>query len=725
MKQVLENFKTGTIVVEDVPPPTLKPGCVLVRNHYSLISSGTEGSTLKLGQMGLIGKARARPEQARKVLQVARTEGVMTAYQAARRSLDMPVVLGYSCAGEVVDVHPDVDNIQPGDWVAGGGPGYANHAEIVTIPRNLCAKVSKDIDLRHGAFTTVGTIALQAVRIADVRIGENVVVIGLGLVGLLTVQLLRSAGCKVFGIDINPDRVRFITDQNYGESAVSGADNLHEQILAFTRGIGADAVVITAGTEDNGPVALAGELARHKGRVVVVGRTKMEAPRETYLFKELELVTSLAYGPGTGDISYEQAGLDYPVAYVRWTENRNMGAFLDLISQGRIQLDPLITHEFPVADAVTAFDVITGKSTEQFIAVLLRYPQPESAKIDKRPVSLDSKRGGRKVGSATKSVGIGIIGAGSFATNEFIPLFSKLNNIDLRGIATATGVRAQALGKQYGFSFCTSESQDVLDDDGTDCVFILTRHDTHASLATAALNAGKHVYIEKPLALTLEELEQVKTAHEGTGLCLMVGFNRRYAPLSLRLAEFFRGRAQPMSILFRANVGYRPPDHWLHDPKQGGGVIIGEACHLIDYCHWLVGHPVTNISTVALGGSDVGVISEDNVHITLSFADGSIATVAYLSNGSKAYSRERVEVYCDNKTAVLTDFRTLELAQGMRVKRSRLWFSRDKGHPGQIAHFLEAVAGKDTQTIDTDGYFASSLSTIRAAMAVHSPNKES
>ncbi len=720
MKQVLENFKTGTIVVEDVPPPTLRPGCVLVRNHYSLISSGTEGSTLKLGQMGLIGKARARPEQARKVLQVARTEGVMTAYQAARRSLDMPVVLGYSCAGEVVDVHPDVEDIQRGDWVAGGGPGYANHAEIVTIPRNLCAKVSKNIDLRHAAFTTVGTIGLQAVRIADVRIGENVVVIGLGLVGLLTVQLLRSAGCKVFGIDIDPDRVKFISDQNYGESAVSGADNLHEKILAFTHGIGADAVIITAGTEHNGPVALAGELARQKGRVVVVGRTKMEAPRETYLFKELELVTSFAYGPGTADISYEQEGLDYPVAYVRWTENRNMSAFLDLISQGQIQLDPLITHELPVEDAAKAFDVITGKSEEKSTAVLLRYPQPKSVEINKQPVSLRSTQEKRGVGSATKSVGIGIIGAGSFATNEFIPLFSKFNNIDRRGIATATGVRAQALGKQYGFSFCTSEAQDVLDDDGTDCVFILTRHDTHASLATAALNAGKHVYVEKPLALTLEELEQVKAAHNGTGLCLMVGFNRRYAPLSLRLAEFFRGRAQPMSILFRANVGYRPPEHWLHDARQGGGVIIGEACHLIDYCHWLVGHPVTNISTVALGGSDVGVISEDNVHITLTFADGSIATVTYLSNGSKAYSRERVEVYCDNKTAVLTDFRTLELAQGMRVKQSRLWFSRDKGHQGQIAHFLEAVAGKDTKAIDANGYFASSLSTIKAALALRS-----
>lgn len=692
MKQVLQNFKTGELKVEDVPAPMIRPGFVLARNHYSLISSGTEGGTVKLGQMSLLGKARARPEQVRKVLQVARTEGWVTAYQAATRSLDMPVALGYCCASEVIDVGSGVIDLQVGDRVACGGAGYANHAEVVCVPRNLCVKVPEGVDMRHAAFTTLGSIATQSVRVADVRLGEHVVVIGLGLVGLLVTQVLQAAGCNVFGIDIDSSRVQFANEHGFCQAASRDTDNLHEQVTAFSGGHGADAIIITAAAPDNDPVTLAGELARYKARVVVVGRTEMKAPRETYLFKELELCTSLAYGPGTGDPSYEEKGQDYPIGYVRWTENRNMAAFLQLIADEKIQLDPLITHEFGITDAPQAFQVVTGEAGEPSIAVLLRYPQSETVKTEPERIALRSPAAWRD-GRPLDVVRVGVIGAGSFATNTMVPILAKTTNVELRGIASASGVRAQALGEKYGFAYCTAGAQEILTDPQIDCVFILTRHDTHASLTAAALAFGKHVFVEKPLAMNEAELKLVEEAQRRTGLNVMVGFNRRYAPMALKLKEFFANRAQPMSILYRVNVGYRPPEHWLHDPKQGGGVIIGEACHFIDFCHWLVDAPPVEVAARALDGADRGVISEDNVHITLAFADGSLATILYLSNGSKAFSRERIEAFCDNSSAVLDDFQFLKLMRGMEMtKTQRVWLDYTKGHKETVQAFLDALA---------------------------------
>lgn len=716
MKQVLENFRTGELSVEDVPAPVVRPGFVLVRNHYSLISTGTEGGTVKLGQMSLVGKARARPEQVRKVLQMVRSDGLLTTYHAATRSLDMPMALGYCCAGQVVDVGAGVTDIAAGQYVACGGGGYASHAEVVCIPRNLCVRAPEGVDLRHAAFTTLGSIAMQSVRVADVRLGENVVVIGVGLVGLLVVQILRAAGCNVFGIDLSPGRVQFAIDRGFCQAATRDAGNLSEQVMAFSGGYGADAVIITAAAPSNDPVALAGEMARYKGRVVVVGRTKMEAPRDTYLFKELELCTSLAYGPGTGDASYEEGGLDYPVGYVRWTENRNMAAFLQLVAQEKVQLDPLITHEFDIGDAPRAFQVITGQAKEPSIAVLLRYPRSETAvgepeRIPLKPPVVQQRR-------PSGVVRVGVIGAGSFATNFMIPILAKTKDVELGGIVSATGVRARALGKKYGFAYCASDAQQILDDSGIDCVFILTRHDTHASLTAAALEAGKHVFVEKPLAMNEEELKRVEEAWQRAGLNVMVDFNRRYAPLALKLKAFFSGRTQPMSIVYRANVGYRPPEHWLHDPKQGGGVIIGEGCHFIDFCHWLVEAPPVDVSARMLGGADKGVISEDNAHITLSFADGSLATVLYLSNGSKAYSRERVEVLCESGSAMLEDFRLLERVRGLGLtKKTRALLQPDKGHTGAVACFIAAVQSGNLSDLFRE-QFVSMQATVRAAGAL-------
>lgn len=711
MKQVLENLRNGDISVDEIPSPTIKPGQVLVRNHFSLISTGTEGGTVKLGRMSYIGKAKARPEQVQKVIKVVRTQGLLTAYHAVDRSLDIPIALGYSCAGEVIEIGPDITDLSVGDTVACAGAGLANHAEIVAIPRNLCVQTPSNMNLKYAAFTTVGAIAMQGIRIADTKLGENVVVIGLGLVGILTAQILRAAGANVFGIDVDENQLSYVNKLGICKTENFNADNLIEQVMSFSNGNGADSVIITATTNDNGPVSLAGKVARHKARVVAVGRTEMKAPRETFLFKELELHTSYAYGPGTGDPSYEENGVDYPIGYVRWTENRNMSAFIDLIDQKKIDLSHLITHEFDIDEADKAFDLVIDNSQEHVSAVILRYPHREQTyytnNIPLQNASLSSI-------DNNKIIGVSLIGAGSHATNELIPLLSKFKNIDLRGIATATGIRAHSLGKKYKFQFCTSDTDAILSDDKTDCIYILTRHDTHADLTAAALKAGKHVFVEKPLALNTDELDSIKNAYQHSNKILLTGFNRRYAPTAIKMRNYFGNRAQPLFISYRSNVGYRPPNHWLHNQIEGGGVIIGEACHFIDFCYWFIGSPIVDIHVNALKGKSTGLISEDNVHITLSFSDGSVAAITYISNGSVSYSRERIEVHCDNKSADLQDFKKLTLSDSKRTKQFTNWISADMGHRAQSKSFLDAISENNPALIDSQGYLESSNITIEA-----------
>ncbi len=711
MKQVIENLKTGAISVADVPPPILRPGTVLIRNHYSLISKGTEAGTVRLGKMGLIGKARARPEHARKVIDLALRQGPLTALSVANRALDVPIALGYCSSGIVEAVAPDVAEFAVGDQVACGGAGYANHAEVVCVPKNLCVKLPKDADLRHAVFTTIGAIAVQALRVSKAQLGERVVVIGLGLVGVLLTTLLRAAGCRVFGVDKDPMRLALGMDHGLEAGALVSSDTLQTDVQNFSTGQGADAVFVAAGTDDNGPVALAGQIARIKGRVVVVGRTEMDAPRETYLYKELELLTSMGYGPGTGDDQYELKGHDYPVGYVRWTENRNMDAFAHLAVTGAISVDELISHEFDIDEAPAAFDLITGAGNERCTAVILRYPVPTNGAPTLRPPDGQRVSLRRKLNSS-KGPNIGVIGAGSYATNEFLPLLAKEKQVRLRGIASATGLRATALGTKYGFEYSAAEPHEVLDDSDTDCVFILTRHDSHAQLAADALRAGKHVFVEKPLALNRVELEQVRDAWNGSGCQLMVGFNRRFSKHARRLRDFFEPRSAPLSITYRANVGYRARDHWLHDDRQGGGVIIGEACHHIDFCNWLVGAAPETVTGISLGGN-CGAVLADTAHISLQYKDGSIAAVQYVSNGAKSFADEAVEVHCAGRSAVLTDYKSVRYSNGSFLPRAPAFPSLDKGHAGQIRDFLLSLGEREPR--DVDLYFSSSLAAIRAS----------
>jgi len=717
MRQVVQNFKTGVVSVEEVPAPILRRGCVLVKNTASLISAGTEGGTVRLGKMSLLGKARARPEQVKKVLQALRTEGILATVNAVSRSLDLPIPLGYSCAGIVEATTDGARDIPAGTPVACGGAGMALHADYVVVPRNICVPIPQGVSFQQAAFTTVGAIALQSTRIADVRLGENVVVIGLGLIGLLTVQILKAGGCRVFGIDVNPQRVEWVEQITICAAIEHGAPGIYDRVLDFTRGYGADAVIITATVADNDPVVLAGELARHKGRVVIVGRTVMNAPRETFLFKELRMATSYASGPGTDDQTYEVEGYDYPIGYVRWTENRNMQCFLDMLSEKRIDIAPLITHTFSIDEAPAAFDLINDPKA-QTIGVILNYGDTQN----ERRLSSIAKTASTVLSpsSSKDRLGVGIIGAGSFATNVMIPLLAKRKDIDIQAIASASGINAAALAKKYGIAHCASEANEVIEAPDVDCVFIFTRHGTHASFAERALLAHKHVFVEKPLALTEEGIKAVAAAQEKSGRVLMIGFNRRFSPLAQKLKHFFSNRCQPMVLELRGNVGYRPPEHWLHDPVEGGGVIIGEACHYIDFCRWIVDSPIVEVDAACIGSSDTRILPEDNVAITLRFKDGSLASILYLSNGARGFSRERCEVHAEARSGVWQDFRYVKLVNDLRLPKTyRSWLFPKKGYKAELDAFFAAANQTDSPTIEwLPGQIDASLATINATKRI-------
>jgi predicted dehydrogenase/threonine dehydrogenase-like Zn-dependent dehydrogenase len=717
LKQLVQNFKTGVVYLEDVPIPKLRDGCLLVRNRASLISVGTERGTVRLGKMGLLGKARARPEQVKKVLQTLRSEGILSTINAVNRALDLPMPLGYSSAGIVEATASGARDMRVGTRVACGGPGRANHADYIVVPRNLCVPIPEGLSFFNAAFTTVGSIAMQSVRIADVRFGENIVVVGLGLIGLLVVQILKAGGCSVLGIDVSPERVAWVEKHGICPVVVRNSGNLLDRVLDFSEGYGADAAIITASGKDNDPVTLAGEVTRHKGKVVVVGRTEMSAPRETYLFKELELRTSYAYGPGTGDESYELKGYDYPIGYVRWTENRNMQLFLKLLNEKRIDIEPLITHIFPFHDAPSAFDLINNPKDE-VIGVVLNYENTTKQEYSSSIEHITPKRLHLK--SSEDKIRVGIIGAGSFATNVMVPLLAKRKDIVLQSIASAGGLNAAALARKYAIPSHTTEPNNIIEATDIDCVFILTRHGSHAPLAEQALLANKHVFVEKPLALTEESLDKIIYAQKKSGMLLMVGFNRRFSPLAGKLKNFFYGQCQPMMLEFRGNVGYRPPEHWLHDPVDGGGVILGEACHYIDFCRWIVDSAITDVTAACIGTSNTSVIPEDNVIINLHFKDGSLATILYVSNGARGFNREHCEIHAEGRSAVWEDFRHVRMVKGLgfpKTYRHRLF--PKKGYKEEVDAFFKSLIKGDAQKNEwLTGQTDASLAAIKASRCI-------
>jgi len=680
MKQIVQDLRSGKTLVIDVPVPAVQPGMALVKTHASLVSAGTERMLVSFAGRGLLGKARARPDQVRLVLEKARREGVLSAARAVRSRLAQPLPLGYASAGVIVEAGAGLGGFRRGDRVACAGGGYALHAEYAVVPQNLLAHLPASVDFECGSFATLGAIALHGFRLAEPQVGERVAVIGLGLLGRLAAGVAEAAGCAVLGIDLSAERVKGA--RAAGLQAVERA-HAERQGAALTGGEGFDVVLVCADSASADPVDLAGRLARDRGRVIAIGAVGLELPRRLYYDKELSFRVSRSYGPGRYDPSYEEAGIDYPAGYVRWTEGRNLQAVLTLIDQGQLDVRSLITHRIPIDKAQQAYALIAGKSRAAFLGVVLTYPQAATVAVSSR---LELRRPAAGTPSAVR---LGVLGAGNFAASTFLPAIRRSAGVQRVGIASAAGRRAADCARRFGFSYATSQAEQILQDAEINTVAILTRHHLHAEQTAAALRAGKHVWCEKPLALRTEELDDLLPALATAQGMLMVGFNRRFAPLVTRLRDSLGDRGEPMHLAYRVYPGQLPLSHWLHDPAQGGGRILGEACHFVDLMTYLAGS--LPVSVYAVGLSDDARYRDDNVAITLTFADGSVGTLTYLAAGAPQAGKERLEVSTGGHTAVLEDFRSLSVYGEGRDREWRSRLDQDKGHTQAWTAFAEAI----------------------------------
>jgi predicted dehydrogenase/threonine dehydrogenase-like Zn-dependent dehydrogenase len=682
MKQILQNLKTGSTELTEIPSPRCRPGHLLIRSSSTLVSAGTERMLVEFGKANLLDKARQQPEKVRMVLDKIKTDGVLPTLEAVRNKLDQPLPMGYCNVGVVVEVGRGVTDFSVGDRVASNG----KHAEMVCVPKNLCAKVPDSVSDEASAFTVIGAIGLQGIRLIQPTLGEAVVVTGLGLIGLMTVQLLKAHGCRVLGLDYDTGKLALA--QKLGADTVDlnqTADPLGASMM-FSRGRGVDAVLITASTKSNEPVHQAAQMCRKRGRIVLVGVTGLELSRADFYEKELSFQVSCSYGPGRYDSQYEDNGHDYPIGHVRWTEQRNFEAVLDMLADGRLQTDVLISHRIPFDQATTAYDLISSRSPS--LGIILQYPEPDAfshSRLLRRTIArLEEPLEGER-SPATPVVGC--IGAGNYATQVLLPAFKK-TGIAFRTVASSTGVSAAHAGSKFGFSEVTSDNQCVIESPDNNTVIIATRHDSHAALAAEALKAGKHVFVEKPLAITREELTMLCHVYEdclrpqASSPIVMVGFNRRFAPQIQRMRQMLAGISEPKTFAMTINAGHIPRDHWTQDRLIGGGRIIGEGCHFVDLLRFLAASPIVGVQAMST--------VEDSVTVTLRFADGSIGTVHYFSNGHKSFPKEQLEVFCSGKVLKLDNFRKLRGYGWPGFRKMDLW-SQDKGQAACVTAFVDAI----------------------------------
>lgn len=706
MRQVVQDFRHGHLHLDDVPTPLLKANGCVVGTACSVVSIGTEKAVIGFASQGLAGKARSRPDLVKQVIRKVRSDGLIGTYRTSMSRLDTPLAMGYSSAGIVTEVGSAVTGIKIGDRVACGGGGFASHAELVYIPKNLMVPIPDDVSDEDAAFATVGSIAMQGVRLADLRLGEKVAVIGLGLLGLLAVQLVKATGCTVIGTDLDSTRVSLALELGADAAAVTDPDAFRELVMSMTSGHGADAVIITAATRSSAPTALAGEVSRIKGRVVAIGDVGMNIPRRVYYPKELEYKVSMSYGPGRYDPQYEEHGVDYPYAYVRFTEQRNMETFLTLVQQGRVTPGKLVTHRFPIEEATKAYDLIRSEEGRNCLGVVFTYPESVSTG---RRINLVTARS--TTCDRTSSLGVGAIGAGNYARLMLLPHLSKMRDVKLTGVVTSTGISSRHAAGKFGFGFCATDVQELLSDGDTNAVVIATRHDTHSQLAMRALRAGKHVFVEKPLALDEKELWDVISAANDSGRLLMVGFNRRFAPAAIQAKAAFESYDGPLSMVYRVNAGSIPAEHWTQDSSEGGGRIIGEACHFVDLMQHLCGSIPVAVYALA-GGKGHNAAVEDNVTVTVEFENGSIGALAYFTTGDKAIPKEHIEIYGGGKTAIIEDFRRIQIASGgnVRIVRGR---GQDKGQNNMLDAFAEALRSGVPCPIPLEQLVATTLTTFR------------
>jgi len=712
MKQVLQSARTGEFEVADVAAPAVLPGSVLVRIAASLVSAGAERAASEFAAKNLFQKARLRPDLVREVFNKVRRDGLLTAASAVRSRLDQPTALGYSSSGTVLELGEGINDLKPGDRVACAGAGFAVHAEFACVPRMLVARIpSANVNFESAAFTTLGAVAIHGVRTAEAKLGETVALIGLGLLGQLTLQVLVAAGCRVIGLDLHLERAQLAAKM--GALAVTTSEaEFRDLCLRHSGGHGADCVLIAAETASSGPVNLASDVARDRAIVVALGTVGMELQRKLYYEKELDFRVSRSYGPGRYDAAFEQKGRDYPIGYVRWTETRNMEAFLQLLSDGKINLDPLITHRFPIENALAAYDLISGTNATSSLGVLIQYKTEE---IMPRRLQL--------VTSAQAIAGqirVGVLGAGNFARGILIPAIQKDPKTQLAGICATSGPRARSLATKFDFEFCTTDADEIYSDSSINTVVIATRHQLHARQIVRALEAGKHVFCEKPLCLTELELEEIQAAYARAGRHLVIGFNRRFAPMIQHMKRFLHQAGGPFVLHYRINAGSLPEDHWINDAEQGGGRILGEVCHFVDCLSFLADSPPISVRARSLPLSN----DDQDVVVSLEFANGSLGTISYVCSGDRAYSKERIEVFGGGCAVALDDYRSLDLIRYGKKQGVRSWLRQDKGHTAEWRAFSECIRNGGPAPIPFEEIVASTLATIRIVDSLRSGRTE-
>jgi len=699
-------IKNGEVVMDNIPAPSIQENKVLVEVTYSLISTGTELSAVKQSGESLVKQALKQPERVQKVIEHLRSRGIRkTVAEVREKSTDVQST-GYSCSGIVVQVGKNITDVKPGDRVACAGADLANHAEIVMIPRNLIVKVPKECGLRDAASVTLGSIAMQGVRRADPRLGEGIAVIGLGLLGQITVQLLKAAGCRVIGFDLEPRRVELAQQLGIDHGFVPGEVDVENEIRHLTGDHGVDATIITAASESDAIVQQAMEITRKKGRVVVVGAVGLGLKRAPFYEKEIDFLISCSYGPGRYDDTYEEKSLDYPYAYVRWTENRNMQEYLRLVAEGQVDVKAILEREYDIAEAPQAYETLLT-AEERPLGVLLSYGLDEEDRADKLTTKVTLKPF-----KPSGKINVALVGAGGFAKGTHLPNLKKLSDLyHLRTVVSGTGSNAKATAEQFGADYATTDYDEVLADETVDMVMICTRHNLHAPMAIKAAQAGKAIFLEKPMALDQMELDDLVAVLEETQVPFMVGFNRRFSPAARRAKEILEGHQSPLMILYRVNAGYLPPDHWTQT-EEGGGRIIGEACHMLDLFQYLVSPAqVVEVKSAAIGSQVEHVSPTDNAVITMRYDNGSVATLLYTALGAKDLPKEYVEIYADGKVLVIDDYKALQV-HGTSVSG---WNARmqDKGHYDELKVFASYMRGRTSIPIPISELVETTLVSLR------------
>lgn len=695
----------GTIRVEEVPAPECGSGEIKIALTHSLISSGTETHTIRVTGQNLVSRAKDRPDLVKKVVERARTQGVQSAFRAVQQKLYEPKSMGYSASGTVLEVGADVTGFRPGDRVACGG-STACHAELVSVPENLVVLSPNDVFPQQAAFATLGAIAMQGVRRAKIELGDNVVVLGLGLVGQLAVQMARLAGAHVIGFDLASDRVELAKRLGADEAYTLSEADAIERVTNFTRGVGADAVIVAAATPSSQPINDAVEMARERGRISILGIIGLDMQHTPFYMKELDVYMSRSYGPGRYDVNYEDRGQDYPISFVRWTENRNMAQVLRLIADGKLDVDSLISDTYPIHEAERAYSELQEEGSGR-LGLLLEYPEQEGTS----PVAIPTASAPRSIEAPIR---IAFIGCGGFAKLDRLPHLAKSKQYKIEMLVSRTGAKVKQLAGQYGVSKYVSDWREAMADDVIDAVFIATPNSLHAPITVAAAEAGKHVFVEKPMAVNPEELEAVREAVAKAGIRFTCGFNRRFAPASGPLKAFVEARREPKSVLYRCNVGLIPPGHFMHPPEEGGGLITGEACHFFDYCTWLLGAEPLHVSAASIAYDGQHFVGADNLSSVVTYSDGSTATVVYTTMGDTRLAKERVEVYCGGACAVLDDY-TATTIYG--AKDSGWSGSQDKGHRATLDAFACALIGDNDLPCGLDEAYASHRLTFEAIAA--------